>query len=431
MKRLLIRNGRVIDPSQGLDQGMDVLIEDGQISKIGERVEAPARTKILDAAGLVVAPGFIDLQCHLREPGFEYKETIATGCRAAVAGGFTAICAMPDTEPVHDDPSVTGYILDKAREVGLARVYPVGAVSKGLAGQELAEIGEMAKAGAVAVSDCPHPISNALLARRALEYARSFEIPVAVHEEDLNLSDAGSMHEGLVSTRIGLRGMPTSAEDVMVARDVLLAELTKGRLHICHVSTPTALDLIRVGKQRNVAVSCAVAAHQFVLTDEDVAGANYDPNWKTNPPLRGSNEVEALLQAIYDGTVDAIVSKHEPHHADEKEFDFADAPFGIVGLETTVPLAIDRLLHGRVVGLTQLVRLLSTGPAEAYNLPGGSLKEGSPADVTILDLRALRTVESARFRSKSRNTPFEGMRLKGWPAATIVGGDIVWQAGKK
>ncbi len=427
MKRLLIRNGRVIDPSQGLDQGMDVLLENGSVAALGERLDVPAKTKVLDAAGLVVAPGFIDLHTHLREPGFEHKETIESGCRAAVAGGFTALCCMPDTDPVNDDPSVTSFILKRAEQVGLARVYPVGAVSVGLEGEEMAEIGEMVRAGAVAVSDDRQPVVNAQLFRRVLEYARSFDVPVAAHEEDLDLSDGGSMHEGAVSTRIGLRGIPTSAEDVMVARDVLLAELTDGRLHLCHLSTSTALDLVRTAKQRGLAVSCEVAAHQFVLTDEDVAGANYDPNWKTNPPLRSAAEVEAVLQAIYDGTVDAIVSDHEPHHADEKERDFSEAPFGIVGLETAVPLALDRLVHGRVIGLMQLVRLMSTRPAEIFNLPGGSLREGAPADVTVLDLRALRSVDPASFRSRSRNTPFAGMRLKGWPKATIVGGEIVWQ----
>lgn len=427
MKRLLIRNGRVVDPAQGLDQGMDVLIEDGHVAAIGEKLEAPAKSRVLDATGLVVAPGFIDLHAHLREPGFEYKETIESGCRAAVAGGFTAVCCMPNTDPVNDDPSVTTFIRERAEKSGMARVYPVGALSKGLQGEEMAEIGEMAAAGAVAVTDNHRPVTNALLFRRVLEYAKSFDLPVAAHEEDLDLSDGGSMHEGAVSTRIGLKGMPTSSEEVMVARDVLLAELTGGRLHLCHLSTSTALDLVRVAKRRSLAVSCEVAAHQFVLTDEDVAGANYDPNWKTNPPLRGAAEVESTLQAIYDGTVDAIVSDHEPHHADEKERDFSDAPFGIIGLETAVPLALDRLVHGRVIGLVQLVRLMSTRPAEVFNLPGGTLREGAPADLTILDLRALRKVDPDSFQSRARNTPFAGMRLKGWPAATIVGGNIVWQ----
>jgi dihydroorotase len=287
----------------------------------------------------------------------------------------------------------------------------------------------MAAAGAVAISDDHRPVSNALLMRRALEYAGSFDLPVAVHEEDIDLTDRGSMHESAVSSRIGLRGMPSSAEEVMVARDVLLAEFTGGRLHLCHLSTSTALDLVRVAKRRGLAVSCEVAAHHFVLTDEDVAGANYDPNWKTNPPLRSASEVEAILQAIYDGTVDAIVSDHEPHHSDEKELDFSEAPFGIVGLETAVPLALDRLVHGRVIGLMQLVRLMSTRPAEVFNLPGGTLREGAVADLTLLDIRALRTVDPASFQSKGRNTPFAGMRLKGWPASTIVGGKVVWQAG--
>jgi dihydroorotase len=428
VKRLLIRNGRVVDPSQGLDQGMDVLIEDGVVAALGERLTAPARCKTVDAAGLVVAPGFIDLHAHLREPGDEHKETIASASRAAVAGGFTAVCAMPDTRPVNDDPSVTGFIRQRADRAGLARIYPVGAVSKGLAGEAMAEIGEMVAAGAVAVSDGCRPVRNALLFRRALEYSRSFGIPVAAHEEDLDLSGGGCMHEGRVSTRIGLAGIPTAAEEVMVARDMLLSELTGGRLHLCHLSTTTALDLVRVGKQRRLALTCEVAAHQFILTDEDVAASGYDTNFKVKPPLRSADDVESILQAIYDGTVDAIVSDHEPHHSDEKEFDFSDAPFGIVGLETAVALAIDRLIHGRVIGLSQLVRLFSTRPAEVFGLPGGTLKEGSPADLTMLDLRALRAVDPSTFQSMARNTPFAGKRLKGWPALTVVGGEIVWQA---
>jgi dihydroorotase len=428
VSRLLIRNGRVVDPAQSLDQGMDVLIEDGKIAALGERLDAPARTRELDAAGLVVAPGFIDLHVHLGEPGQEQRETIASGCAAAVAGGFTAVCCMPDTTPPNDDPAVTRFVRERGNEAGLARVYPVGALSKGLAGAELAEIGEMVREGAVAFSDDARPVSNAALMRRALEYAQSFGVPVAVHEEDLDLSAGGSMHEGEVATRIGLSGSPSVAEEVMVARDILLADYTRGRLHLCHLSTKGSLDLVRMGKRKGVDISCEVTPHHFVLCDQDLAAAGYDPNWKTCPPLRSSADREAVLQAIYDGTVDAIASDHFPCHADEKDLDFAEAPSGIVGLETAVSLAVDRLVHGRVIGIGQLVRLMSTRPAEVYRLPGGNLKVGSPADVTLLDLRARRAVDPKRFASRSRNTPFAGRQLKGGPAATIVAGRIVWQA---
>jgi len=418
----------VVDPSQGLDEGMDLLIEDGCVAALGDRVEAPADTEILDAADLVVAPGFIDLHTHLREPGFEYKETIATGLRAAAAGGYTAVCAMADTDPVNDDPAVTRFIREKAEEVGASRLYPVGAISEGRDGEALAEIGEMVDEGAVAISDADRPASNPQLLRRVLEYARSFDVPVVSYPKDLNLADDGVMNESTVSTRIGLRGLPAAAEEVMVARDILIAESVSGRLHLSHLSTSTSLDLVRTAKRKGFEVSCDVTPHHFVLTDEDVAVANYDPNWKTYPPFRSGSDVEGVLQAIYDGTVDAIASDHSPHHADEKELDFADAPFGIVGLETAVGLAIDRLVHGKVIGISQLVRLFSTGPAGVFNLPGGSLREGEVADLTLLDLRKRWTVDPAKFQSKARNTPFAGRNLKGAPVMTIVGGKMVWKA---
>jgi len=427
--RLLIRNGRVVDPSQGLDEGMDLLIEDGCVAALGERIETAADTTVLDAANLVVAPGFIDLHTHLREPGFEYKETIATGLRAAAAGGYTAVCAMADTDPVNDDPAVTRFIREKADEVGLSRLYPVGAISKGRKGEALAEIGEMVEEGAVAISDADHPVTNPLLLRRVLEYARSFDVPVVAYPKDLDLADRGTMNESSVSTRIGLRGIPAAAEEIMVARDILIAESVSGRLHLAHLSTGSGLDLVRSAKRRGSEVSCDIAPHHFMLSDGDVETANYDPNWKTYPPLRSAADVEGVLQAIYDGTVDAIASDHSPHHADEKELDFADAPFGIVGLETAVGLAIDRLLHGKVIGIAQLVRLFSTGPADVFNLPGGTLRQGEPADLTLLDLRKRWTVDPAKFLSKARNTPFAGRPLKGSPVATIVGGKMVWQAG--
>lgn len=428
MTRLLIRNGRVVDPSQGLDDGMDLLIEDGCVAELDERIETVADTAVLDAGNLVVAPGFIDLNTHLCEPGFEYKETIATGLRAAAAGGYTAVCAMADTDPVNDDPAVTRFVREKADEVGLGRLYPVGAISKGRKGEALAEIGEMVEEGAVAISDADHPVANPLLLRRVLEYARSFDVPVVAYPKDLDLADGGTMNESAVSTRIGLRGIPAAAEEIMVARDILIAESVDGRLHLTHLSTGSGLDLVRSAKRRGSEVSCDVAPHHFILSDGDVENANYDPNWKTYPPLRSAADVEGVLQAIYDGTVDAIASDHSPHHADEKELDFADAPFGIVGLETAVGLAIDRLIHGKVIGIAQLVRLFSTGPAEVFNLPGGSLRQGEPADLTLLDLRKRWTVDPTKFMSKARNTPFAGRQLKGAPVATIVGGKIIWQA---
>ncbi len=427
MTRLLIRKGRVVDPSEGIDQVMDVLLTDGRVEDLGEGLELPADTPALDADGHVVAPGFIDLSAHLREPGYEHKETIATGCRAAVAGGFTAVCSAADTKPVNDGPSVTRFIRERAADVDLARVYPVGAVSRNLEGEELAEIGEMAREGVVAVGDAGRPITNSLLMRRALEYARSFDIPVAVHAEDPGLTDRGLMHEGAVSTRIGLRGMPAAAEAVVIARDLALAKATNGRLHIRHISTSAGLTLIRAARADGVSVTCDVAPQNFCLIDEDVAAATYDPNWKTNPPLRSAEDVKAIQQALSDGTVDAIVSDHQPHHPDDKELDFSEAPFGIVGLETAVSLAIDRLLHGKALEVGQLVQLLSTGPAEAFCLPGGSLRKGAPGDVTILDLERRITVDPTRFQSKSSNTPFGGWELRGAPVATIVGGRIVWQ----
>lgn len=428
MSRLLIRNGRVVDPSQGLDDGMDLLLEDGVVAALAEKIDVPVETPVLDAAGLIVAPGFIDLHAHLCEPGQEHRETIATASAAAAAGGFTALCAMPDTDPVNDGPSVTGFIRERAADVGLVRVYPIGAISHGLGGSELAEIGEMVRAGAVAVSDADRPIANAMLMRRILEYACSFNIPVAVHTEDPDLAANGVMHEGTVSTRIGLHGMPAAAEEVVVARDLLLAELTGGRLHLCHLSTARSLELVRRARERGVSVSCEVGVAHFMLTDDAVADANYNPNWKLNPPLRPPWDTEGVLQGLYDGTVDAIVSDHMPRHQDEKDLDFADAPFGIVGLETTVPIALERLVHGRVIGIGQLVRLLSTGPARIFGLPGGSLRVGTPADVTVLGLRSRRRIDPTKFRSKARNTPFAGLEVRGGPVATIVGGRVVWRS---
>jgi len=426
---LLVRNGRVVDPAQGIDGEFDVLIEDGVIAAVDRRIEADA--PVLDAGGLVVAPGFIDLHTHLREPGFEYKETIETGCRAAAAGGFTAVCCMANTDPVNDEPAVTRYIMEKATRAGAVRVHPIGALSKGCRGEELAEIGEMVAAGAVAVSDSPNPVSNALLMRRALEYCRSFDIPVISHPQDVILTDRGAMHEGRVSTRIGLRGMPAPAEEIIVVRDLALAEFTGGRLHLGHLSTAGSVEAVRRAKARGAVVTCEVTVHHFSLIDEDVGASNYDPRWKMNPPLRSDADRRAVLEGLADGTIDAIVSDHAPHHQDETEMDFADAPFGISGLETAVSLALDRLVAPEIIGIADLVRLMSVSPASIVGIPGGSLAPGSPGDVTILDPGRTVTVDPSRFVSKGRNTPFGGMRLRGGPSATIVAGRIVWKAGDR
>ena len=430
MSRLLIKHGRVVDPTQRLDAGLSVLIVDGKIDRLAERIE-DKEAQVIDATGLVVAPGFIDAHVHLREPGFEYKETIASGTAAAVAGGFTAVCCMPNTQPVNDSAAVTEFIRARAAEAGLARVYPVGAVSKGLEGDEIAEIGEMVRSGAVAFSDDGRPVHNAYLMRRALEYTQLFDVPVVDHCEDPTLVAKGVMHEGAVATRLGLRGIPAAAEEVMVARDVALAELTGGRVHIAHLSTRGALDRVREGKARGAKVTCEVTPHHLALTDQAVAESSYDTDTKMNPPLRSAEHVEALVQGVLDGTVDCLATDHAPHHADEKALEFDLAPFGIVGLETAVPVTYDLLVRKHKLPLRLFVALWSSNPARLFKLPGGSLKAGSPADVTLLDLDARLTVNPDRFRSLSRNTPFAGQRLRGWPASTVVGGKVVWKRERK
>jgi dihydroorotase len=426
VSRLLIKHGRVVDPTQRLDEGLWVLVVDGKVARLAERID-DRDAEVLDATGLVVAPGFVDVHTHLREPGFEYKETVATGSAAAVAGGFTAVCCMPNTQPVNDNAAVTEFIRGRAVAAGLARVYPIGAVSKGLQGEELAEMGEMARAGAVAFSDDGKPVHNAYLMRRALEYAQLFGVPVVDHCEEPSLAAKGVMHEGAVATRLGLRGIPAASEEVMVARDVVLAELTGGRLHVAHVSTSGGLDRVREGKAKGIAVTCEVTPHHLALTDQAVADSEYDTDTKMNPPLRSPDHVAALLQGVQDGAVDCLATDHAPHHADEKVLEFDLAPFGIVGLETAVPVTYDLLVRRHKLPLRMFIALWSSNPARVFGLPGGSLKVGSPADITLLDLEARLTVNPDRFRSLSRNTPFAGQRLKGWPAATLVGGKAVWR----
>ncbi len=423
MSTMLIHGGRLVDPSQGLDGRFDVLIENGVVARIAERIEAPASgTETIDASGLIVAPGLIDIHVHLREPGFEYKETVKTGTRAAAAGGFTSVACMANTDPVHDNRSITGHIVSEAERWGYARVYPIGAISKGLLGQELAEIGEMVGAGAVAVSDDGKPVMNAELMRRALLYAQHFGIPVIQHAEDLNLSGQGVMHEGEWSTRLGLEGIPGSAEDVMVARDLILLDDTGGRYHVAHLSTARSLELVRQAKRKGIPVTCEVTPHHLVLTDEEVARTSFSTQTKMKPPLRSESDRLALIQGLIDGTVDAIASDHAPHHADEKDVEYNCAPFGILGLETTLPLCLERLVHTGLISLSRLIELLTIGPAKALNLPVGSLVPGKPADVTIFDPDREVTIDPEAFRSKGRNTPFAGWKLRGAAVATVVGG---------
>lgn len=422
MTPLLIRGGRLVDPSRDVDDALDLLLEDGVVAKVGEGLKTPKGAEVVDASGLVVCPGLIDIHVHLREPGQEYKETVRTGTMAAAAGGFTAVASMPNTVPVNDNASVTELILRQAERAGFARVYPVGAVSKGMHGEELAEVGEMVAAGAAAISDDGLPVAHPELMRRALLYAQHFGIPLLQHAEDLALTGDGVMHEGEWSTRLGLPGIPGASEDLVVSRDLLFAQDTGGRYHVQHTSTARSLDLVRQAKARGVAATCEVTPHHLFLTDQGVADSGFSTDFKMKPPLRSEADREALVAGLADGTVDAIASDHAPHHADEKDVEFSLAPFGIVGLETTVSLCLDRLVHGGVIGLPRLVELLSTGPARVLGVPGGTLAEGSPADVTFLDLDAEVTVDRKRFRSKSRNTPFHGWTLRGAPAGTILGG---------
>jgi dihydroorotase len=424
MKPLLIRSGRIVDPSRGLDDTSDLLIQDGTIAAVGRNLGLPDGAEVVDAAGLVVAPGLVDLHTHLREPGQEDRETIATGALAAAAGGFTAICAMPNTDPPIDNQSAVGFVVKQGAAAGAARVYPIGAVSLGQKGEQLAEFGELVAAGAVAVSDDGHPVASGHLMRTALEYARTFGIPVADHCEEPSLARGGVMHEGLVATRLGLKGIPAAAEEIMVARDILLAGHTGGHVHLCHMSTRGSVELIRQAKDRHLPVTAEATPHHFTLTHDACDG--YNTNAKMNPPLREAEDVEALRAALRDGTIEVIATDHAPHHYDAKEREFDDAPFGVVGLETALGLGLAVLVGGGVLTLPQLVARMSTAPARAFGLPGGSLAPGQPADVVVFDPAGTWRVDPARFRSKSRNTPFAGRELKGRVVRTIVGGRTVF-----
>jgi dihydroorotase len=423
---LLLKGGRVVDPAAGRDGEFDVLIEDGLVARIGRGLPVDGAEVLEVGPGWIVAPGLIDMHVHLREPGQEHKETIATGTAAAAAGGFTAVACMPNTEPVNDHAGITQFILKRAAESNLARVYPIGAVSLGSKGEQLAELGEQQAAGCVAFSDDGRPVATALLMRRALEYAGMLGVPIIDHCEDPSLKGDGVAHEGYHASALGLRGIPGEAESVMVERDVSLAGLTGAHVHIAHLSARQSLRAVRAGKDRGVRVTCEVTPHHFTLTDALLEGpVQYDTNVKMNPPLRETADRDAMIAGIADGTVDVIATDHAPHHADEKLVEFDRAPFGIVGLETAVPLVFDRLVHAGRIPVRRAIELLAANPARVLGLPGGTLVEGGPADLTIIDPERRVTIDAAALASRSKNTPFHGWQLRGAAIATIVGGRVV------
>lgn len=425
-EKVFLKGGRVIDPSQTIDATLDVLVADGVIARVGSDVSAPEDARVVDCSGLCVTPGLIDVHVHLREPGGEHKETIATGAASAAAGGFTSICAMPNTDPPVDDPAAVGFVAAQGRAAGLSRVYPVGCISVDRAGERLALVGEMVDAGAVAITDDGSPVMDSGLMRLALEYTQTFGIPVADHPEDLGISAMGHMNEGIVSSRLGLPGKPNASEDIHVVRDLLLAELTGGHIHLQHISTRLGVDAIRQAKARGVHVTAEASPHHLVLTHEAVEG--YRTEAKMNPPLRTQEDVDAVRAGLADGTLDTIATDHAPHHYDEKEAAFADAPNGIVGLETALGIIVTRVVSEGVIDLATMVERMSCQPARAFNLPGGTLAEGTVGDVTVFDLEERWVVDPAAFLSKSRNTPFAGWELTGRPRMTIVDGRIVWSS---
>lgn len=425
MSKLLIRNGRVIDPANGIDRVADVLLANGIVRGVGENLPARGAAEF-DATGLIVAPGFIDMHVHLREPGFESSETIETGSRCAAVGGFTSVCCMPNTNPVNDTAHLTRYIIERARAVAKVNVFPIGAISKGSLGEELASIGAMQAAGAVAISDDGRPVMNSRVMRRAMEIAASFDIPVIDHCEDLNLSAGGEMHEGLASLRLGLRGIPACSEDVMVARDILLAEVTGARFHVAHLSTTNAIAMVAEAKRRGLRVTCEVTPHHFAINDLEVVP--YDSNFKMKPPIRCSHDVAAMIEGIKAGYIDAIATDHAPHSVTDKMQEFERCPFGILGLETAIALSLEHLVDPGHISIRRLIKLFTTGPAGILKLNRGAMTPGLPADVTILDLASKWTYDVNKSPSKSRNSPFDGRVFKGRAVATIVSGEVVWQA---
>ncbi len=423
---IVIKNGRVIDPASKTDRVADVLIVDGRIAGVAPNLSSP-RAEILDASGMIVAPGFIDMHVHLREPGFEHAETIESGSRAAAAGGFTSICCMPNTKPVNDSPMVTSYIVERGRSQAVVNVFPIGAISKGSAGEELAAFGAMKAAGAVAVSDDGLPVMNARVMRRAMEFARSYDLPVIQHCEDLNLSAGGDMHEGAQSVRWGLRGIPAASEDAMVARDLLLAELTGARYHVAHISTRNAVAMVDHARRHGLAVTCEATPHHFALADEDMTP--YDSNYKMKPPLRSAAHRAAVVEGMAAGVISAIATDHAPHPGSEKMQEFERCPFGIIGLETALALALDELVHPGKITLNRMVELFTTGPDAVLRLGRGTLAPGAPGDVTVFSTDLSWTYDVNQSFSRSRNSPFHGRTFRGGPVATVVNGQFVWKRG--
>jgi len=426
MSKLVIKNGRVVDPAQGLDRISDIAIENGLIREIAEDIDATG-SEVFDASGLVVAPGFIDMHVHLREPGFEHAETIETGSRAAAAGGFTSICCMPNTEPINDNATVTSYIVDRARRFGVVNVYPIGAITKSSAGEELSSMASMKQAGIIAISDDGKPVMNARVVRRAMEYARALDLPLIEHCEDLHLSANGDMHEGLQSIRLGLRGIPRSSEDVMVARDIILAEVTGVRYHVAHISSQHSVEMVSFAKQRGLSVTAEATPHHFLLSDSDMPP--YDSSYKMKPPLRERRDIEAVTQGLVSGAIDAIATDHAPHPGAEKMQEFERCPFGIIGLETAVGLALESLYHTGKLPLSRLIQVFTQNPARILSLDRGTLRTGAVGDVTILSLDRKWIYDVNQSPSKSRNTPFNGHRFRGGPLATVVGGRVIWRCG--
>ena len=425
--KLLIKGGQVIDPANNINDVMDILIEDGKIIKIAADLSA-ADCHTINANGKLVCPGFIDMHVHLREPGFEYKEDIASGTRAAAAGGFTTICCMPNTDPVIDNAAVASFVRERARKSGVVNVLPIGSISKRLEGKELSEMAELLEAGCIAVSDDGKPVKDAALMRNAMQYASMFDLPILSHCEEMSLSQDGQMHEGYYSTIYGFKGIPAAAEEIMIARDIILAEATEARLHICHVSTSGSVDLIRAAQARGVQVSCEVTPHHLLLTDEAVGGYNADT--KVNPPLRSLDDMLSMRDAILDGTIDCIATDHAPQHRESKDCEYNLASFGISGLETAVALIMDKLVLPEILDAETMVRLFTIGPADILGIHKGTLDPGADADITVIDPELVKEVNPAKFYSKGQNTPFKGMTLRGWPWMTIVKGKVVYSDGQ-